>query len=139
MSAQPALTLGIRREDKVREMRAPLAPQHVAALTSLGIRVLLQPSTLRAFPDEAYRAAGAEVCEALEAADVIVGVKEVPPHLLVPGKTMAFFAHILKAQPAGMPLLDALLASRVRLLDYEAITRGGVRGGGGSLGRRGLG
>ncbi len=28
-----------------------------------------------------------------------------------------------------MPLLDALLEKRVRLVDYEAITRGGVRGG----------
>jgi len=34
-----------------------------------------------------------------------------------------------KAQEAGMPLLDALLQQRVRLIDYEAITKGGVRGG----------
>ena len=114
---EPA-TLAIRREDKPREMRAPLAPAHCAALAAQGFRVLVQPSPIRTFSDAAYRAAGAELTEDLRGADVVLGVKEVPPAQLLPAKTYAFFAHIIKAQPAGMPLLDAMLAKRVRLVDY---------------------
>lgn len=40
-----------------------------------------------------------------------------------------FFSHTIKAQPQNMPLLDALLAKRIRLVDYECITEGGLRGG----------
>jgi len=78
---------------------------------------------------EEYRGNGAEIVEDISESDVVLGVKEVPPHQLVPGKTMVFFAHVIKAQPSGMPLLDALLSQGVRLIDYEAITAGGVRGG----------
>lgn len=48
-------TLGIRREDKNRwERRAPVAPKHVKALVEKGVRVLIQPSSLRTFPDKQY-------------------------------------------------------------------------------------
>jgi alpha-aminoadipic semialdehyde synthase len=40
-----------------------------------------------------------------------------------------FFSHTIKAQAANLPLLDALLAQRVRMVDYECITEGGIRGG----------
>lgn len=44
--------------------------------------------------------------------------------------TYAFFSHTIKAQPYNMPLLDALLQKRIRLVDYECIVQGGVRGTG---------
>jgi alpha-aminoadipic semialdehyde synthase len=47
--------LGIRREDKNRwERRAPLAPAHVKELVKRGIKVIVQPSSLRTFPDRQY-------------------------------------------------------------------------------------
>lgn len=122
--------LGVRREDKNKwERRVPLTPDHVRQLTGEGIRVIIQPSKLRIFPDDAYRDAGAELCEDLSPASVILAVKEVPIPLLLPGKTYLFFSHTIKAQPKNMPLLDALLERRIRLIDYECITIGGQRGG----------
>jgi alpha-aminoadipic semialdehyde synthase len=32
-------------------------------------------------------------------------------------------------QPANMPLLDALLEKKIRMIDYECITRHGIRNG----------
>ena len=50
------LVLGIRREDKNRwERRAPLAPHHVRILVERGIKVIIQPSSLRTFSDRQYK------------------------------------------------------------------------------------
>lgn len=122
--------LGVRREDKNKwERRVPIAPRHVQQLVSQGLRVVVQPSNRRVFHDEEYRAAGAEVKEDLSECRAICAVKEVPVELLLPGRTWCFFSHTIKAQPAGMPLLDAILEKKIRLLDYECITSTGVRGG----------
>ena len=89
----------------------------------------MQRSNLRIFPDDAYSDVGAELTEDLSPADVILAVKEVPIPLILPNRTYMFFSHTIKAQKKNMPLLDALLAKRVRLVDYECITVGGHRGG----------
>ncbi len=53
--ASSKFVLGIRREDKNRwERRAPLAPSHVAELVKKGIKVIIQPSSLRTFHDRQY-------------------------------------------------------------------------------------
>jgi hypothetical protein len=52
-----------------------------------GVRVLVQPSSLRIFPDQAYADVGAEIREDLAESSVICGVKEVPPHKLIPERT----------------------------------------------------
>lgn len=122
--------LGMRREDKNKwERRAPIAPRHVRELVKQGIRVQVQPCTRRVFTDLEYREVGAEVREDLSECSAIVAVKEVPPDLLLPGRTWCFFSHTIKAQPAGMPLLDAVLEKKVRLVDYECITETGSKGG----------
>ncbi len=63
-----------------------------------GVRVLVQPSTRRIFPDEAYVEAGATVQEDLSEASVILAVKEVPIAVLIPNRTYCFFSHTKKAQ-----------------------------------------
>ena len=68
-----------------------------------------------------YTEAGAEVVEDVSAAATVVGVKEVPIPNLLPGRTYLMFSHTIKAQPSNMPLLDALLAKNIRLIDYERI------------------
>ncbi|KAJ1563808.1 hypothetical protein HK405_000693, partial [Cladochytrium tenue] len=117
----PPLVVGVRREDKNRwERRVPVTPDHVERLVlELGASVLVQPSTRRVFPDDKYRAAGATVQEDLSAADIILGVKEVPADLLLPDKTYLFFSHTYKGQPYNMSLLRSVLDKRVRLIDYE--------------------
>ena len=115
--------IGIRREDKNKwERRVPLTPAHVQALVrEHDLRVLVQPSSIRAFSDADYAAAGALVQEDLSAADVIVAVKEIPIELLQPGKTYLFFSHTIKGQAYNMPLLRRLMELECQLIDYERI------------------
>ena len=49
------------------------------------------------------------------------GVKQCPIDRLIPDKTYVFFSHTIKAQEENMPLLDAILDKRIRLVDYEKI------------------
>eukprot|EP00753_Platysulcus_tardus_P020629 PLAT8298.1.p1 GENE.PLAT8298.1~~PLAT8298.1.p1 ORF type:complete len:1034 (+),score=530.21 PLAT8298.1:39-3104(+) len=123
-----AVVIGIRREDKNKwERRVPLTPDAVATLVGRGLRVLVQPSGNRAFPDSAYVEAGATMSEDLSEAGTILAVKEVPIDLLLEDKTYIFFSHVIKAQPYNMPLLDAMLEKRVRQIDYECIRTEGDR------------
>lgn len=115
--------VGLRREDKNEwERRVALTPDHVAELAERDdLAVTIQPSERRAFPDRDYRAAGAVIDEDLSACDVIFGIKEVPPDKLVPGRPHAFFSHVIKGQPANMPMLSRLLELGSSLVDYERI------------------
>jgi alpha-aminoadipic semialdehyde synthase len=114
--------IGIRRENKNRwERRVPLTPDHVAVLVQgQHLRVLVEPSELRAFPDEAYEQAGASISE-LSASRVILGVKEIPPELIEPGKAYVFFAHVAKGQKHNMPMLRRVMELGATLVDYEKI------------------
>eukprot|EP00744_Colponema_vietnamica_P005120 GILI01007532.1.p1 GENE.GILI01007532.1~~GILI01007532.1.p1 ORF type:complete len:612 (-),score=169.44 GILI01007532.1:358-2103(-) len=115
--------IGIRREDKNKwERRVPIAPEHVSQLVAKGIKVIVQPSTRRCYADCEFEAAGAVISEDLSPAGTILAVKEVPIPLLMPGKTYMFFSHTIKAQQANMPLLDAILEKKIRVIDYECIT-----------------
>lgn len=118
----PAM-IAIRAEDKNEwERRAPLTPDHVAQLTErLGIEVVVESSTLRAFPDAAYRRAGARVVERLERAPLVLGVKEIPAAKLTESTAYVIFAHVIKGQAYNMPLLARLLELRATLIDYERI------------------
>eukprot|EP00771_Trimastix_marina_P002691 gnl/Trimastix_PCT/384.p1 GENE.gnl/Trimastix_PCT/384~~gnl/Trimastix_PCT/384.p1 ORF type:complete len:944 (+),score=433.08 gnl/Trimastix_PCT/384:56-2833(+) len=114
--------LGVRREDKTRwERRSPLTPDNVSRLIEKGYRVIVQPSGIRVFPDEQYRQAGAEINEDLNGADIIMGVKEVRPDLLLRDKTYIFFSHVIKAQPYNMNMLDELFRKNIMHIDYESI------------------
>ncbi|TPX69014.1 hypothetical protein SpCBS45565_g02736 [Spizellomyces sp. 'palustris'] len=124
MSGKPILSVGIRREAKNRwERRVPLMPEHVERLVKeVGAQVYVQPSTKRVVPDEKYQQAGAIIQEDLSVADIIVGVKEVPIEQLIENKTYLFFSHTHKGQTYNMPLLQAIMDKRIRLIDYELMT-----------------
>jgi alpha-aminoadipic semialdehyde synthase len=123
MSLKGNGVIGIRREDKNRfERRVPLSPAQVRRLVDQGIRVLVQPSNIRCWTDDEYVEAGASIAEDLSPASTILAVKEVPAALLIPERTYLFFSHTIKAQPHNMPLLDSILAAKIRLIDYEKIT-----------------
>ncbi len=115
--------IGIRREDKNKwERRVPITPDHVRELLDEEeLRILVQPSPIRALSEEDYAAAGAIVQEDLSEADVIVAVKEVPIDLLQAGKTYLFFSHTIKGQDYNMPLLRRLMELECQLIDYERI------------------
>ena len=112
--------LGLRREDKNHwERRTPLTPDHVRHLVDQGVRVRVQPSTVRIFSDDDYRAAGALVDEDLSSCPVVFGVKEIPAALLQEGQAYVFFSHTIKGQAYNMPMLQRLLDLGCHLLDYE--------------------
>ena len=122
-------TAGLVREAYSKwERRTPITPLHAKALVESGMRVLVQPSHRRIFSDAEYLAVGAELSEDLSDASVIFGVKQVPIDELLSNRTYCFFSHVIKAQPENMDLLDALLSRNIRMVDYECITQGGVRG-----------
>jgi len=115
--------VGIRREDKNRwEARAPLTPQDVERIgREHGVRFLVQPAPVRAFPDGDYRQSGAEIGEDLSECNAILAVKEIPKHLFQPGGAYVFFSHTIKAQPHNMAMLGRLMELGCTLIDYELV------------------
>lgn len=115
--------IGIRREDKNRwEARAPLVPRDVQSLIrDQGIEVCIERSPIRVFPDAEYVSCGATVCDDLADCPVIVGIKEIPPAKLARGRSYVFFSHVIKGQPANMPMLRRLMELNGQLIDYERI------------------
>jgi alpha-aminoadipic semialdehyde synthase len=123
--------LGITRETKSKwERRCPLSPTDVQYLIKEhGLRILIQPSSRRVYPDISFSEAGAEINEDLSSCGTILAVKEVPLSFLLSDRTYLFFSHTIKAQHSNMALLDSLVEKRIRLIDYETITEDGSRGG----------
>jgi alpha-aminoadipic semialdehyde synthase len=116
-------TLGIRREDKNHwEQRVPLTPEHILQLQKKhGIKTVIQPSTIRVFPDTDYQKAGAYVQESLSPSSVVFAVKEIPVQYFEKGKTYVFFSHTIKGQEHNMPMLNKMMDMGCTLIDYERI------------------
>ena len=115
--------IGIRREDKSRwEGRVPLVPDDIRTLIKQhGLEFQVQKASNRAFPEEQYEKAGAQVVDDLKAAPIIMGVKEIPVPCFESNKTYVFFSHTIKAQPANMPALRKIVELGCTLIDYERI------------------
>ncbi len=114
--------IGIRREDKNRwERRTPLTPEHVAELTRLGVPVAVERSSLRVFPDDEFREAGARLVDDLTGCPLVMGVKEILAARLSDGCAYFYFAHVTKGQPWNMPMLRRLMELGCTLMDYEKI------------------
>jgi alpha-aminoadipic semialdehyde synthase len=117
------IRIGIRREDKnIWERRTPLIPDHIKTLKeNYDIRVVVQPSKIRVFDDDAYAQVGAVVQDDLSECNVIFAVKEIPIELIEHGKVYVFFSHTIKGQRHNMPLLKRLLERKCTLIDYEKV------------------
>lgn len=117
--------LGIIREGKTPpDKRVPLTPKQCRELleTYSNLEIYVQPSPIRAFPDSEYEAEGIELREDLSNCDILMGVKEVPLHMLIPNKKYMFFSHTFKEQPYNRNLLKAILEKNISLIDYEVLT-----------------
>ena len=115
--------IGIRREDKNHwERRTPLTPAAVSELVRGGVKVKVQPSTIRAYSDDTYRQAGAELGEDLSDCNLVLAVKEIPASMFRPGGAYLFFSHTIKGQPYNMAMLRHLMDQQATLFDYERIT-----------------
>lgn len=119
------MRIGIIREGKEpADRRTPLTPENCAQLKQRfpQVEVVAQTSPVRCFSDEDYRNAGVEVVNGISDCDLILGVKEVPIAMLVPGSTMMFFSHTIKKQPYNRGLLQEIVRQGIRLIDYETLT-----------------
>jgi len=117
--------IGIIREGKTPpDKRVPLTPAHCKTLLQKypHLEMVVQPSSVRAISDQEYIDAGIPLSEDLSACDLIIGVKEVPVAMLIPGKSYMFFSHTFKKQPYNRPLLRAILEKKISLIDYEVLT-----------------
>lgn len=117
------MLIGIRRADKNKwERRTPLIPDDLKYLKDkYRIQTLVQPSEIRAYTNDQYTAAGAEVIEDIHSATAIFAVKEIPLHFYREGKTYIFFSHTIKGQSYNMPLLKKMMELKCNLIDYERI------------------
>jgi saccharopine dehydrogenase (NAD+, L-lysine forming) len=116
-------TIGIRHEDKYEmERRVPIIPGHAELLIrEYGIDILVEKSLKRVFTHEEFNRVHAKVVDDLKGASVIFGVKEIPLNYFEEGKTYIFFSHVIKGQPANMPMLRKMIEKKVNLIDYERI------------------
>ena len=132
---KPIDTIGIIRESRFDENRAPLAPEHIKKLKSKypNLNILVQPSAKRCFSDDEYKDNGAEINEDLTSCSIIFGVKEIDTDILINNKTYIFFSHTYKLNKEtlnsaqntlGMDkkkLLKSIIEKNIKLIDYENI------------------
>lgn len=120
------MIVGTVRETKCEEYRVGLTPEGAHALVDAGHTVLVDAGAGAGIgcPDEAYAAAGAQICEHARdvwaRADLLVKVKEPlgPEYALIrDNQTLFTYLHL-----AALPeLTRALIASRVTAIAYETV------------------
>ena len=116
--------IGVIREGKVPpDKRVPLTPKQCKLLETKypHVQVVVQPSPIRAYSDQAYLDEGITLREDLSECDIILGVKEVNIEDLIPGKKFMFFSHTIKKQPYNRELLQAIVEKNIQLIDYEVL------------------
>ena len=116
------IKIGVIKEGKIpSDKRVPLTPKQCRLLetTYPFVEVVVQPSPIRAYKDEAYLAEGIKMNEDLTDCEIILGVKEVNISDLIPNKKFLFFSHTLKKQSYNRALLQAILDKKIQLIDYQ--------------------
>jgi alanine dehydrogenase len=119
-----SLKLGIIREGKVPpDMRVPFSPVQAEEILQRfpNVQVIVQESPTRCYRDEEYADLDIPVTADVHACDILMGIKEVPSHMLIPGKTYLFFSHTIKKQPYNRKLLQEVLRKKIQLIDYEVL------------------
>ena len=119
------MKFGIIKEGKnPPDKRVVLTPNACKQLinTFPDIEIMVEKSENRTFADGEYADNGIEVVDDVAAADVMLGVKEVPITSLIPNKKYFFFSHTIKKQPYNRDLLNAILDKNIELYDHEVIT-----------------
>src|SRR6185503_5869956 len=117
--------IGVPREIAADEKRVATVPEVVEKLIKLGFRVALEPGAGEAanFPDDAYRAAGAEIAaDVWRSADILFKVRAPTAQEVArmrAGQTLISFIW-----PAQNPeLMQSLAARKVTVLAMDALPR----------------
>jgi len=118
------ISLGLIREEKIpHDKRAAFTPAQCRLVMQEypHVKIFIQPSGFRSFSDSEYKKEGVELSEDMSKCDILMGIKEVPPEILIPRKTYLFFSHTIKKQPHNQKLLKTVLEKKIRLIDYECL------------------
>ena len=118
------LHIGLIREGKIpADNRVALTPAQCKWLCKHfdDVKVTVQQSDNRCYPDKEYLQAGMEVKEDISECNVLLGIKEVPVEMLIDGKTYLFFSHTKKMQPHYRQLFKTILDKKITLIDYECL------------------
>ena len=132
---QKIKSIGILKESRPDETRAPIAPSQVSLIIEKypDINIIVQPCDNRTFKNNEYSEFGAKISEDLNSCDLLFGVKEVDVKRLIPNKDYIFFSHTYKlnketlSNAQGTPgmdkkeLLKSILSKKIKLIDYENI------------------
>jgi len=118
------MKIGIIKEFKTpSDKRVVFTPSKCMAAKKLFPKVefLIESSDVRCYSDKEYSDLGFNVVNDISAADVLIGVKEVPINKLIPNKKYFFFSHTIKKQPYNKDLLISILDKNIELYDHETI------------------
>jgi len=122
------MKIGIPKEIKNNENRVGMTPAGVAELIAHGHQVFVQHTAGEGsgFPDDDYKAVGAEILPAIEdvyaAAEMIVKVKEpIEPEYPLVRKGQLVFTYFHFA--CDKPLTDAMIKSGAVCLAYETVQK----------------
>src|SRR5688572_11475722 len=118
------IRIGLIKEGKIpADNRVALTPAQCKWIhkNSSDVEIIAQSSSVRCFTDREYENAGVKVKDDLRECDILLGIKEVPIEQLMPGKTYLFFSHTKKKQPQNQKMLQAILAKKITLIDYECL------------------
>ncbi|MEO8066990.1 MAG: NAD(P)-dependent oxidoreductase [Flavobacteriales bacterium] len=117
--------IGIIREGKQPvDRRVPLTPLLCREVLDAhpDLDLVVQRSPMRAFMDAEYEIEEVPLVDDLGDRELILGVKEVPVEMLMPGKSYLFFSHTIKKQPHNRKLLRTIMDRGITLIDHELLT-----------------
>lgn len=117
------LVIGLIREGKIpADNRVALTPAQCRwLLKNTDFKIVVQPSEKRCYLNQEYKRAGVILRENLSEANLLLGIKEIPVNMLLPGKTYMFFSHTRKMQPYNQKLMHAMIEKKITLIDYECL------------------
>lgn len=118
------IKIGLIREGKSpSDNRVALTPAQCKWIhkNSTNVAIFAQQSSSRCFSNREYEMAGVTVQEDMSGCDILLGIKEVPVSMLLPGKTYLFFSHTKKKQAHNQQLLQTILQQKITLIDYECL------------------
>ncbi len=116
------IKIGILRETKKPpDSRVPFTPEQIITLRKAYpvSEFFIQPSGIRCFSDEEYKAMDIQLSEDLSFCDILIGIKEVDPMTFIAGKTYMFFAHVGKRQHHNRDMFIKMSENGITLIDYE--------------------
>jgi len=118
------LVIGLIKEGKVpSDNRVALTPAQCKWIVKNfeDIKIFVQPSPFRCYKDAEYEQAGILISNDLNDCNLLLGIKEVPVDQLIANKRYMFFSHTKKMQLNNQPLMQAMVAKKITLIDYECL------------------